>query len=213
MLVHKLMGAKGVASPALYDSYQDSGSELTTYTFASDTYESGVLLIAAHGKRLGSSAYSISSVSLGGSSATEVIQVSAPGSNRTVVGFYQIPLATSTTGQIAVTFSVAQLRAAIGVFLLPSAYELQSQTSTTVDSGNTASLTLGDASTGWYFAASTNNGGETTWGNITEVYDNAVAGNAFTAASGAFVSGSGSLNVTAASSTTFSAVIAAKFVK
>jgi len=211
MLANRLRMSGRPLPSVEFVEYQDDGNALTTYTFASSTYDAGVLVIAVHGKRSGGGTYAISSVTVDGASASEVVQQDVAGaSNPTVSGLYAITLASQTTGSIAVTFSVAQLRSAIGVFLLPNGFSADSTGTDARETSGTVSATVGGSGSGVYIAACTSNGGTTTWTNVTEQYDNAVVGNSFTTASAGTEVSSGSVTISA--TTSYSSLVAARFV-
>lgn len=169
----------------------DDGSDLTTYTFSVSGYDAGVLAIVIHAKKTGSSANTISSVTVGGNAATEAVQISSFGNNTFVTGVYYISLASSFTGDIVVTFGTSQIRAAIGTFSLPAGVS-PDFTDSAEATGDT-SLTIGDASQGLYIVGvslNDNNGVSVT--NSTEVYNFQMESNAYSQAWGGFNSSSGS---------------------
>ena len=208
-----LMARAGVSSRAfgLIETRED-GDNLTTYTFPVSNYPAGVLVLSIHAKRLTTASNSISSVSVGGGTATEAVQISSGGVNTFVSGLYYISLASAFTGDIVITFGAEQLRAAIGSFYLPSGYAPDFTDSAI---GSTSlSLSVGDASEGYYIAAvSANSDNTVSVTNLPEVYNFQMESNAFTEVWGGFdlESGSKTLEVSMSSTQPFMCAVAARF--
>lgn len=210
MLWHKAQGAGGLVGGAApegnFIEAKEDGGNLTTYTFSVSDYPAGVLAVIIYAKQLGSSVNTISSVTVGGNAATEAVQISSNGANNFVTGIYYITLNSSFTGNIVVVFGGGQLRAAIGTFSLPSGYAPDFTDSTT-----STSLSVGDASDGYYLVGASSNSNNTiSVTNSTEVYNFQMESNAFAEVWGGFDAGSGSKAITVSYSD-FGCAVAARF--
>jgi len=191
---------------------KEDGDNRTIYTFPVSGYDAGVLAITIHAKKQGSSANTISSVTVGGNAATEAVQISSFGNNTFVTGVYYISLASSFTGDIVVTFGGTQLRTAIGTFSLPAGVS-PDFTDSTQGTGS-SSLTVGDASQGLYIVGvSSNDSNSTSVTNSTEVYRFQMESNAFAEVWGGFDSSSGSktFDVSLSNPDQFHCSVAARF--
>jgi len=185
------LAAGGAALEGNFIETKEDGSNRTIYTFSVSGYDAGVLAITIHAKRSGGSSNTISSVTVGGNAATEVVQISSVASNAFVTGIYYISLASSFTGDIVVTFGNTQLRAAIGTFSLSAGV---SPDFTDSDQGTTStSLTIGDVSEGLYIVGVSSNSTDTvSVTNSTEVYNFQMESNNFAEVWGGFDLSSGS---------------------
>ena len=94
-------------------------SDLTTYTFSSQNLGTAAPdrhIIVGVAARKGGSATTISSVTVGGVSATIVDQYSNSDSNSNISGIAIASVPTGTTGDIVVTFGAQMVRAVIAVY-------------------------------------------------------------------------------------------------
>ena len=209
------MGTVAGGGAALEGSFietKEDGRSLTTYTFSVSGYDAGVLAIAIHAKKFGSSANTISSVTVGGNAATEAVQISSFGNNTFVTGVYYISLASSFTGDIVVTFGASQLRTAIGTFSLPAG--VSPDFTDSAEATGATSLTVGDASQGLYIVGvSVNDSNGVSVTNSTEVYNFQMENNAYSQAWGGFNSSSGSktFDVTLSNPSQVQCAVAARF--
>lgn len=95
-----------------------STSGLTTYTFsgaAIGTASSDRRIVVAIGSRA-NAARSVSSVTVGGISATELVTANDSGSGADIASLWIAEVPTGTTGDIVVTFSAAMLRCAVAQY-------------------------------------------------------------------------------------------------
>jgi len=191
---------------------KEDGDNRTIYTFPVSGYDAGVLAITIHAKKQGSSANTISSVTVGGNAATEAVQISSFGNNTFVTGVYYISLASSFTGDIVVTFGGTQLRTAIGTFSLPAG--VSPDFTDSAEGDGSSSLTVGDASQGLYIVGvSSNDSNSTSVTNSTEVYNFQMESNNFAEVWGGFDSSSGSktFDVSLSNPDQFHCSVAARF--
>jgi len=205
-------GGGGVGLEGNFIETKEDVDNRTIYTFPVSGYDAGVLAIAIHAKKTGSSSNTISSVTVGGNAATEAVQISSPGSNTFVTGVYYISLASSFTGDIVVTFGDPQLRAAIGTFSLPTG--VSPDFTDSAEATGATSLTIGDASQGLYIVGvSVNDNNSISVTNSTEVYNFQMESNAFSEAWGGFDSSSGSktFDVTLSNPSQVQCAVAARF--
>lgn len=97
----------------------NSPSDLTTYTFSSQnlgTAASDRYIIVAVGARKSGATTSISSVTVAGITATQVIQQANNVTNTNIAGIYIAAVPTGTTGNVVVTFGAGMVRCAIDTY-------------------------------------------------------------------------------------------------
>jgi len=140
-------------------------TDLTTYTFASQNLGTAssdrVIAVAVSGRQ--SSARTVSSVTIGGVSATEI---GTRGSSQNPLGIWIAAVPTGTTGDVVVTFSGAMLRCHIVAWAVTGGATLANASSGT----DTATVT--GVTGGFIIAAANTTGASTfTWTNATEQYD------------------------------------------
>lgn len=197
---------------------QNSGA--TTYTYTgkaigtASAYRHIIVAIAAN---TNVASRTISSVTVGGISATAAVSAESTNTVFTRVAVYIAAVPTGTTADIVVTYSAAQLRSAIGVY---AAYNLLSTTPTSTGTSSsdvdpmTASLTVnaGGVAVGvamnYYSTAQT----DYAWTNMTK--DNDIVNNTFVGTTTAHTSGSFSGTITAnpnGSGTIYSKMVVAAF--
>lgn len=149
-------------------------SNLTTYTFAAQnigTADSGRHVIVAIQSRGGSGSSAISTVTVGGVSATIVQQQFNNAGGANVAGIAIAAVPTGTTGDIVVTFSTGQSRAAIQAYRavgLDSATPNDGSTSTAAAPTYAIHVPAGGIAVG---CGCSNAGGTATWTGITEDSD------------------------------------------
>jgi hypothetical protein len=199
MLVHKLMGASGLANPILtYNglSTLSFGGPSTTFTFTdvpfgnADTSRLVVVYIHATGT---ATATTIDSATIGGVSATKVVEANSSAQIRSAAIFAAL-VPTGASGSVSVTYSTS---VSITPYLASySIYDLSSHTATdtavfNVDLNSqspSADVTF-TRSAGGVFIAGYNAGGVDagtthTWTNATEDLDTLNGTSSFTVASG-----------------------------
>lgn len=162
-----------------------STSDLTTYTFSSQntgTAAADRYIIVAIESRSATSGRTISTVTVGGESATQVVQQTNSTSGANVCGLYIVALPTGTSGDVVVTFSGGMARAAIQLY---RADDLASATAVDTDNSvaNAPSVTLTTAAgfaVGCVFSQNTTTA---SWANLTEDSEEAPEGTPCTSAS------------------------------
>ena len=162
----------------------------TTYTFAGQNLGSAAsdryIVVAVMSRKAGAST-SISSVTVGGVTATIVAQTSNTVSNTSVTGIAIAAVPTGVTGDVVVTFGAATARCAIGLY---RADNLLSATAHDTDNSTAADPTvnLDIPSSGFAVATGvTGTGGTgTTWTGLTEDYDNTMPSTRYSGASQSF---------------------------
>lgn len=179
------------------------GTDLTTYTFSAQSIgvaESNRFIVVGAAARATANGRTISSVTIGGNSATQIVAVSADdGGNSRAAGLFGLVVPTGTTADIVVTFSGAMTRAGVGIWRimgLRSATAKDTQTDTTSPTLSwTLDIPVGGVGIGVAFM---NNNAGTTWTGLTEDFDNVVESNTITGAALKDVDGDSALSVTAA---------------
>ena len=155
----------GTLTGAFLQGAGDS-TDLTTYTYASQNLGTAssdrVVVVAVSGRQ--SSARTITSVTIGGVSATEI---GTRGSSQNPLGIWMAAVPTGTTGDVVATFSGAMLRSTIILWAVTGGATLSGASSGT----DTATVT---GVTGGFIIAAANttgSGATFTWTNATERYD------------------------------------------
>ena len=150
-------------------------SNLTTYTFSSQnlgTADGARLIICGIASRAGGSS-TISSVTIGGVSATIVVQINTSAdSGWNSAGIVIAAVPTGTTGDVVITFSAGQARCAIALY---STIDTASETASDTDSNAAAdpSVSIDCPASGYIIAVAcfSVGTGTTTWTGVTEDYD------------------------------------------
>lgn len=203
----KISGRTTAQSTVVAISYTDfeiQDSAATTFTYTSKAIgaiDGNRRVIVATGSTVNASR-TVSSVTVGGISATQAVTAESSGSGvyaRTSIWIATVP--SGTTANIVVTYSASVNRSAISVW---AAYGLQSSTATSTGSSSsssdpmTASLTINTGGIGVGMAHNYYGGGHTsyTWTNLTEDNDN-VSGSGTVGTSGAHATGAFSGTITA----------------
>lgn len=171
------------------DSPVDATPGLSTYTFTSasiGTASTGrVIIVGVGGSNVTVAAITITSVTIGGVSATEI---SDNRSGQSYCGLYSLQVDTGTTADIVVTWSGVMSACGIGVW---AAYNLLSSTPTDTgtDSASDPLNTTIDVSAGGVVVAYTENYAGSTpsnvWTGVTEDFDKVIRAAAFAGQSGA----------------------------
>lgn len=175
-MLARLLRASRAAVPAVpasvsYRATYSNTNDQSSYTFAASDIgtatDRSLVVVAIH---YGSS--SISSVTIGGVSATQVVAVGA-GLNTAI---YRAVVASGSTADIVVTMSGTALRCLVSVYALyslTSTTPVDSSTTVAISGGSSLSRTIDTRTDGVIIgAASANVGGVTfTWTGSTERYD------------------------------------------
>lgn len=184
----RLTAPRAVACSYLQSNSSASG--LTTYTFTAEnlgTADSGRFIIAAIGGRHAGAAHTLSSVTIGGVTATIATQANVTTTNGNTVALVIAAVPTGTTGDVVVTFSAAMLRCGIALYratnLNPTAFQTQPVTAGTANP--TANLDIPAGGLAIATSLNSNNPSTTTWTGLTIDFDFLVGGNASTDFSGA----------------------------
>lgn len=198
-------GAVGAGSAALeYDFLQAAAdiSDSATYTFAAQNLGPAAAdrsIIVAIGMR-SVSVRTLTSVTIGGVTATVDVQGSNTSNSQTFVAIAHAEVPTETTGDVVVTFSGAAVRCGVAL------YRATGPTLAVADSEVTATNTATvDNPAGGLVIATTycGSGIAASWTGVTEDYDTAVELRAF---SGGSTTDAGT--ITAASSLSLTGVVA-----
>lgn len=188
-------------------------ADLTTYTFPSQnlgTASAGRYIVALIAGSSGTSGRTISSVTIGGVSASQLGFVSEAGSTR-ASSIWIAAVPTGTTGDVVITWSAGMGRCGVGLYSLTGAQTTAFDTATaTATSGTTLSDTINIPAGGVCFSVATAQvSGDYSWSwtNITEDFDTLLETgspnhNRFTGASDVFGSSQSGLALTATASST-----------
>jgi len=176
-------GAGGGVVPASVSFAGSSvdGTDQTTYTFTSHAIGTAAanrtVVVCISGNGAGFSR-SVSGVTIGGVSATELIDYQNPTSTDQLSAMYSLAVASGTTATIVVTFSDSMVACGIGVF---AAYGISSSThATDTDPSEPGSLSLNVPANGIAIACSrSDNGAACTVTGVTEAYDENVESNRY----------------------------------
>lgn len=175
----------------------DDGTNLTTYTFAGQNLgaaDAGRYIVVCVESRA-SLARTISTVTVGGVSASIAVQVSN-GNNVAGIAIAAVP--TGTTGDVVVTFSGSVLRAAVQLYRvlgIDSATPADFDSSAAADPTVNLDVPAGGVAFGCVLTTST---GTTAWTGLTEDHDSVVESAVnVSSASGEFASTQTGLTITA----------------
>lgn len=158
-----------------------SATDASEYTFSSqnlgDAAADRYIIVAVGSRDSGTTSQSISSVTVGGVSATIVVQQRNSATNTDVAGLAIAAVPNGTTGDVIVTFSETMLRCSIALY---RATGLSSATPTDNGSSTATAPTYAiDVLAGGFAIGTANSGvnsGTATWTNLTEDYDALVTG-------------------------------------
>ena len=152
------------------------GSAISTYNFTTATIPAGLVAITISSEDPSNTA--ISSVTIGGVSATRAAEFSQNFNGGTVGAIWYAVIGSSTTS-VSVSFVVAQLRCGIGVYTIEN-YLSATPVYTNAVGGTsiTTSITTPSISSGSSIIAVRTTGdlNAHTWSGVTENYDNRIAG-------------------------------------
>lgn len=157
-------------------------ADLTTYTFASQNLGTAssdrYIIVGASGRDFGTTAKSITSVTVGGVSATEIHQAQGTATGTTVSGLYIAAVPTGTTGDVVVTFSEVFIKSNIALWAatgLDSAYDFASST-TSVSNALTTDVDVLAGGSAVSLSTSDSNALTMSWAGITKDGDMNTAG-------------------------------------
>lgn len=159
-----------------FADHQVSNSDLTTYTFAALSFgaAAGNRLVIAGISGQNSSARTISSVTIGGVAATQLVTTINGASVFNRVALYAALVPTGTTGDVVVTFSGSCFRAACAVWRATNVFSLTPvSTGSDTNDPSTANLSVVAKGIAVGFASEYVNGAATSysWTNLTESVD------------------------------------------
>lgn len=198
-----------MATIALVDNSFD-GTAAVTFTFTNQNFGAAAAdryIIVGVG--IGNSSETISSVTIGGVTATSVV-TGTPGGGDGQAGIFIALVPTGTTGTIVVTCTNTEDCCGIGVWratgINPTATDTASQTTVSGDALSTSSLTIPTQGfgVGYVFWLGSAAPPSATWTNLTEQFDETITGNF--AHTGAFSLTAGTPTITAQASVTLSAM-------
>lgn len=189
-----------------------SSSTLTTYSFMAcdlGTAAANRKIVVGIKDGIGN-AVTISSVTIGGISASQVAVVTSSGDTTAI---WQADVPTGTTGDIVVTFSGANSRCGIAVYAVYGAAAAAHATATSIATPLSTSIDVPAGGILIGVAGSRNAGSTWIWTNLIEDYDQSLSTSSFTGASDAFASLQTALTVTCANSgsTTVPQMVLASF--
>lgn len=193
------------ASAAITFSFQavdPDPANTATYTFASMDFgaaDSDRCLIVTFTGRKGGAATTISGVTIGGVTATEIVQYSNSDSNSDISGLYSAIVPTGTSGDVVVSLNDTLVRAtgalyrAVGVDSCTTPYDFDS------DGSADPTTSLNVPAGGFAVAAAlSNSNSSATWTGLTEDFDGTLESFVtYTGASEEFVSEQVGLTITA----------------
>lgn len=188
-------------------------TDLTTYTFASaplgDPHPTREIVVCITSRAAGNR--SISSVSVGGISASEIIQVRNSGSgNSTLCAIYRAAVPSGTAGDVVVTHSAGIVRCGIALYRMINAAPGQTDTISN-ETGTTGTINI-PARGAAVAVAYSNLNATATWTGLAEDHESIVEGCGYSSASDTFPAAQTGRTVTCSwSSTSVPAMVAASF--
>ncbi len=165
-------GGGSVASVTYVNNYT-SGTDTNTYTFSGcniGTANADRTVVITVGARRSGTPSTVNSVTVGGNSATELVQVSSGATNSCVAAIYAIDVPSGTTADVVVTLASTMLRCGIGVYDCTgiSTTANDTATATSASGSGTVTATADGAVIGVAMSGSST---AFTWSGITENYD------------------------------------------
>lgn len=152
-----------------------STTDGTSFTFSSQNLGTAAadryIIVAVQSRSVGTDVHTIDSVTVGGVSATIVVQRQNNAANSSYAGLAIAAVPTGTTGDVVVTFSTTMLRCEVGLW---RATGLASATATDFGSSTASAPTYAiDVVAGGFAigAVTQSNGVSAAWTNLTEKYD------------------------------------------
>lgn len=153
-----------------------------TYTFTAQNFGTAApdryILCAVHSSSTGTTARSISSLTIGGVNATKVVEITGSATNLTLSAFWIAAVPTGASGNVVVNFNTTMQRCQIALHSLigmnPAAFHTLQVTTNNQNNG----LNCPDRSV--IVAACTVNANTTCTFNLNEVYDATMEANATT---------------------------------
>lgn len=174
-----------------------SSADLTAYTFSAHDIGTAAVdrIVVVGTKGVSALASTLSTVTIGGVSATIAVQQNTDVTGQTFhAGISYAFVPSGATGDIVVTFSAAQVRAAVMVYALAAA---SAPTQTIASAADPAVLTLDILANGLAIGIGTVNQATTqTWANLTEDSDTTVESSNYGSASAEFATEQTDLAIT-----------------
>ena len=191
-----LLIAKRFSFAYINGSAAKSSTNQATYTFSDVPFGSPAAtrtIIVAVAGRAGATNRSISSVTVGGVTATEITQSSNGGS---ITGIYRADVPAGASGSVVVTFSGTMVRAGIAAYRMEAgAAGAHAFTALNTSTAGTIDVPAGGAALAVAF---TNTVARVTWSGLTEDTDEQIeSASSFSTASGTFESAQSGLSVSA----------------
>lgn len=204
---------KRVISKSLTDSAVDS-TDTTAYTFAGKSIGAADsnrrIIIAVAGSSV-TAGRTISSVTVGGLTATGDVTATSTGFGTNISALYRVVVPTGTTADVVVTFSGSMRHCGISVYRLINAGAVfNTATDITIGGSNDLSASINIPGGGCAIGSVIGNGSAAvrtwTWTNLTEDVDATIEGaTSYTTASDVFTGAQTSRTVTATASGALSA--------
>lgn len=188
------MAATSTFLQATYDE-----TDTSTYTYAAQNLGTASsdrkIIVAVHGRKSGANT-TINSVTVGGISATIVVQDSNNLSNSNTAGIAIASVPSGTTGNVVVVFGATMARSEIGLWSVVGLYN-STPTVTATSLTNDGTCTINVLAGGFVIGAGTVITQFTTWSNLTERYDDSVSSTVSSGASNNFATAQTGLTITA----------------
>ena len=158
-------------------------ADATGYTFTGQSLGTAAAdreVVVAVQSRTGGTSITVSSLTVGGISATLEVRTANTASGYTLIEIWRAPVPTGTTGDVVVNFTGGTaLRCAIDIYKLTGRSSTFATSSTGASNGGTLSLNVAANGAVIAAAASASATSAFTWTGVTERYDAATGGEAF----------------------------------
>ena len=171
-----LLPVSGWCGTFAYLQSASSTSDLSAYTFSSQnlgTAASNRYIVAVVASRYSSGTPTLSSVTIGGETATIVVQETSSDTAANVMGIAIALVPNGSTGDVVVTWSASALRCAVSLYRVTGLGNAIKVDSSTTTSGPDPSLSI-DVPVGFVIsgaACGTGGAASTSWTGVTEDYD------------------------------------------
>lgn len=189
----------------VYESTNSTDSGAATYTYTAQGIGTAasdrVVVVGIWGRDAGTTA-DISSVTIGGSAATQIVKARVNPVNTNIAAIYALLVTTGTTADIVLNFNETMVRAGIIVWKMTGHGGVATAdfTATDVTSSDPLSTTIDVPANGAAVAIAVNGSGSsntTTWTGLTEAIDSVIGTNTMTGANADFVAAQTGLSVQA----------------
>lgn len=183
-----------------------SATDLTTYTFSDQTFGTAssdrYIVLTINSRDAGENNPQVSSVTIGGVSASIVVQDVNQATNANISAIAIAAVPTGETGDVVITFNTEVLRCVIALYKVTELYQTTpSDTDSSTASSPSVSLDIPAKGFSIATACTASDSGTFSWTGLTENHDSIVEFLTASSASSEFISQQSGLTITATPNT------------